>query len=207
MNNSKFLTGLIVGGALLTVAGCTTSNQQALGVGVEPAPATASTDPATGGDASTQSALAATSGEPVPSVAAATGVAEPEKPAPIVNEIARVGFLPITGAPQSAVSSLSKALGTVSKLHNIGIAGASDQTVGYRLKGYMSALNEGSRTTVTFYWDVLDPSGKRLYRINGFEQEKGARKDPWQGVSNATIQRIANRTMGSFAQWVKRKGA
>jgi len=197
---------------LLVVAGCTTANQQALGVGLEPSTttATASSETHISGEPTTQTALAPTSGELQPSATAAAAIAAPQPTGPT---LANVGFLPITGAPQSAVATLSKALGASSKLHNIGVAsagaitGAGGQSAVYQMKGYMSALNEGSKTTVTFYWDVLDRSGKRLYRINGFEQESGAKKDPWQGVSERTMQRIASRTMGSFANWVKRRGA
>lgn len=191
----------------LSLAACTTSNQESLGVGLSPT-ASSTTAPAnTNSDANTQTALAPVDGNTTPSQAAALGVTSPENSPKSAAQIARVGFLPITGAPQRAVSSLSRALGNVSKRHKIGIAGNGDKSAQYQLKGYMSALNEGQRTTVTFYWDVLDRSGKRLYRINGFEQEKGAKSNPWDGVSSATMQRIANRTMGSFFNWVKRKGA
>ena len=196
---------------MFLLGACTTSNQQSLGVGVlpsaQPAAATDTAAATTNTDANTQTALAPATDTPTPAEAAALGVASPENSAASASQIARVGFLPITGAPQSAVTTLSRALGNVSKQHRIGIAGNGDRTVKYQLKGYMSALNEGPRTTVTFYWDVLDRSGKRLYRINGFEQENGAKTNPWDGVSSATMQRIANRTMGSFAKWVKRKGA
>lgn len=198
------LTGCVLA---LSLAACTTSNQESLGVGVSPT-ASSNTAPAdTNTDANTQTALAPVSGNITASQAAALGVTSPDNSSKSAALITRVGFLPITGAPQKAVSSLSRALGTVSKQYKIGIAGNGDNTAQYQLKGYMSALNEGPRTTVTFYWDVLDRSGKRLYRINGFEQENGAKSNPWDGVSNATMQRIANRTMGSFANWVKRKGA
>ncbi len=191
----------------LSLAACTTSNQESLGVGVSPTASSTTAPVDTNTDANTQTALAPVSGNATPSQAAALGVTSPENSSNSATQIARVGFLPITGAPQKAVSSLSRALGSVSKQYKIGIAGNGDNSVQYQLKGYMSALNEGPRTTVTFYWDVLDRSGKRLYRINGFEQENGAKSNPWDGVSNATMQRIANRTMGSFSNWVKRKGA
>ena len=200
------LTGCVLA---LSLAACTTSNQESLGVGVSPTASstTAPVDANTNTDANTQTALAPVSEDTSPSQAAAIGVTSPENSSKSATQIARVGFLPITGAPQKAVSSLSRALGNVSKQYKIGIAGNGDNSVQYKLKGYMSALNEGPRTTVTFYWDVLDRSGKRLYRINGFEQENGAKSNPWDGVSNATMQRIANRTMDSFSNWVKRKGA
>jgi hypothetical protein len=207
--NSRILMQLTGCVLALFLTACTTSNQQSLGVGVSPTPSstTAPAKPNPTGDASTQTALASVAESSTPSQTAVLGVASPDDSSKNTTEITRVGFLPITGAPQKAVSSLSRALGSVSKQHKIGIAGNGDKSVDYQLKGYMSALNEGPRTTVTFYWDVLDKSGRRLYRINGFEQENGAKSNPWDGVSNATMQKIANRTMGSFAKWVKRKGA
>ncbi len=192
----------------LSLAACTTSNQESLGVGVSPTAnsTTAPEETNTNTDASTKTALAPAAENTTPAQAAVLGVTSPEDSPTSSAQIARVGFLPITGAPQKAVSSLSRALGSVSKQYEIGIVGNGDNSAQYQLKGYMSALNEGPRTTVTFYWDVLDKSGKRLYRINGFEQENGAKSNPWDGVSNATMQRIASRTMGSFSNWVKRKG-
>jgi len=209
LNSFRIFTRFIVVGLLFGVGACTTSNQEALGVGIGPSTTTASTstDPNAGGETNTQTALAPATDTASPSQAAALGVTASDDANASSVQIAKVGFLPITGAPQKAVTSLSRAFGAVSKQHNVGIVGKGDARAQYQLKGYMSALNEGSRTTVTFYWDVLDRSGKRLYRINGFEQENGAKANPWDGVSNATMQRIANRTIGGFATWVKRKGA
>ena len=207
--NSRILMQLTGCALALFLAACTTSNQQSFGVDTSPTASstTAAVDTKTNINASSQTALAPVAGNPTPSQAAVLGVTSPEDSSKPAAQITRIGFLPITGAPQKAVSSLSQALGNVSTQYNVGIAGSGDKSAEYQLKGYMSALNEGPRTTVTFYWDVLDRSGRRLYRINGFEQENGAKTNPWDGVSNATMQRIANRTMGSFANWVKRKGA
>ncbi len=202
--------------SLLVITGCTTSNQQALGVGVKPEPKTAaapavpeSTNPASNGEPAadnTQTALAPVS-ETTPSETAVSNVAASGETAPTVTATSRVGFLPITGAPRNTVVSLSRALGTAAKQRNIAVSGTGTRNVNYQLKGYMSALNEGASTTVTFYWDVLDRSGRRLFRINGFERQNGARTDPWAGVSASTINRIANRTMSDLATWLKRKGA
>ena len=149
----------------LSLASCTTSNQESLGVGVSPTASStaASVDTNNNAGANTQTALAPVSGNTTPSQAAVLGVTSPENSSKTATQITRVGFLPITGAPQKAVSSLSRALGNVSKQYKVGIAGNGDNSVQYQLKGYMSALNEGPRTTVTFYWDVLDRSGRRLY--------------------------------------------
>ncbi len=193
----------------LALSGCTTSNQQALGVGVEPAPKTASaaTETATPQNGETTAALAPATSEPTPAESAASSEAAVAANKENANVLARIGFLPITGAPQRTVTNLSRSLSWQSKLHRIEVAGSNDQSAQYRLKGYMSALNEGTSTTLTFYWDVLDKSGSRLYRINGFERENGASADPWAGVSKETTARIASRTMNELAGWLKRKGA
>ena len=202
MKKFRFAVPFLVVLNLLVLAGCTTSNQAALGVGVKPeakAAATTETPPVSGAEAS---AALAGSASATPAEGAA---ASASAPAPAVAARSKVSFLPITGAPQGAVSSLSKALGTEAKRVNIAIAGANDTTAEYRVKGYMSALNEGSNTTVTFYWDVLDRSGNRLYRINGFEREDGSRSDPWAAVSSTTMKRIASRTMDGLSSWLSRK--
>ena len=206
----RYNFALFVVASLLVLTGCTTANQQSLGVGVKPAAKTTSLDETAVNteqpvvdQAGTQTALAPATNETTPVISAASSVAN--DPAP--NVLSRVGFLPITGAPQGAVSRLSRSLGEQAKRHNILVSGSGDRSANYRIKGYMSALNEGSSTTVTFYWDVLDRNGTRLFRINGFERQAGARSDPWSGVSASTYQRIASRTMNDLAVWLKRKGA
>ncbi len=206
MFKSGFVSFVFAALCLLVLAGCTTSNQQALGVGVKPEAktATAPVEPTTSGEPAagdTQTALAPAS-ENTPAETAVSDVAANGSDAPT----SRVGFLPITGAPRNTVVSLSRALGTAARQRNIAVSGTGAKNVNYQLKGYMSALNEGSSTTVTFYWDVLDRGGRRLFRINGFERQNGARTDPWAGVSAGTINRIASRTMSDLSTWLKRKG-
>jgi len=206
----RYNIALVAVVTLTVLAGCTTANQQSLGVVVNPTAETtnaertvADTDPVVAGDANTQVALAPATGEITPAATAVGDVVS--KPEPVY--LSRVGFLPITGAPQGAVTSLSRSLSEQARQRNIAVSGSGDQNTNYRMKGYMSALNEGSSTTVTFYWDVLDNSGRRLFRINGFERQSGARSNPWAAVSQATYQRIASRTMNDLAIWLKRRGA
>jgi len=196
----KFLSPatIVVSMLLVVITGCTTSNQQALGVGVKSA-----AEPTAAPGANIQTALAPTPGASNPAAVAASDVASLTSNPAAQPSSTKVGFLPITGAPQRTVSALSKALGTQSMQHAITIAGSNDRTADYRLKGYMSALNEGTSTTVTFYWDVLDKADNRLYRINGFERESGAKSDPWAGVTSQTMHRIAERTMNDLAGWLR----
>lgn len=185
---------------LFVVAGCTTANQQSLGVSLQPTTSASQVETVASVDEDPASALASPE-HLSPAENAVLEVASVE----VSKDTVRIGFLPITGASQASVSALSRALGKESAQRNFLIVGLNDQSARYRLKGYMSALNEGSTTTVTFYWDVLDRDGKRLYRINGFENNRGSSKDPWDGVSAKTINNIASRTMSTLQVWVKRQ--
>jgi hypothetical protein len=73
------------------------------------------------------------------------------------------------------------------------------------LKGYFSAVTEGKDTTVVYVWDVYDPAGNRLHRINGqmkapsVASGSGATDDSWKAVSPATMQRSPTRPSTKFA--------
>ncbi len=71
------------------------------------------------------------------------------------------------------------------------------------LKGYFSAMSEGKDTTVVYVWDVYDPAGNRLHRINGQQKAPSVNGgDSWKGVAPATMQTIANQTIDQFAAWL-----
>ncbi|KQT66133.1 hypothetical protein ASG54_06035 [Aureimonas sp. Leaf460] len=130
-----------------------------------------------------------------------------EVPAPITatapaTSVGPVQFLPVVGAPVPVVETLSAALGAEAARAGVGIAPADAPPTPLRLKGYLSALGEGRETVVVFVWDVVDPAGNRISRIQG--QERGAGQgtaaDPWAGVSQATLSAIARRTIGELAR-------
>jgi hypothetical protein len=71
------------------------------------------------------------------------------------------------------------------------------------LKGYFSTMSEGKDTTVIYVWDVYDPAGNRLHRING--QQKAASVnggEGWAAVAPETMQAIADQTIDQFATWL-----
>ncbi len=112
-----------------------------------------------------------------------------------------VRFLPIIGAPVQAVTPLSRQLGADARAKGITIKSASDASAQHMLKGYFSAFADGSSTTVTYVWDVLDASGNRLNRIQGQEKAPGGGADPWASVPAATMQTIADKTIDSYLAW------
>ena len=71
------------------------------------------------------------------------------------------------------------------------------------LKGYFSAFSENGKTTVVYVWDVLDPSGNRLHRIQGQEAVAvDGGSDAWAAVPPEAMERIADRSVDSLALWI-----
>lgn len=115
-------------------------------------------------------------------------------------------FLPVEGAPQSAVSTLSKSLKTKATSQGLNVlAPTQSSTAAFRVKGYFSALSDGSGTLLVYVWDVLDQSGKRVHRINGQERSGTSKTDPWQAITDVELQRVADRTTARLKSWIDTK--
>ena len=164
---------------------------------------------------STESALNIGGGRAnsAPISAVAPDVAAPSAPASPAAQTAaisgtRMQFAPMIGAPVTQVTALSRRLTLRAKERNLAIFPASEKNVTHILKGYFSLLNEGGKLTVLYVFDVIDPSGNRLHRING--QESGgaaAASASWESVPASLMEKIADRTMDQFASWRANSGA
>ena len=110
---------------------------------------------------------------------------------------------PIIGSTIAAITPLSRQLSASAALNDIRIAAETDPGVTHILKGYFSALSENNQTTIIYVWDVFDPAGTRLHRIQGQINDPtiGTAQDPWANVSNETMVRIADLTLAEFARW------
>lgn len=112
-----------------------------------------------------------------------------------------IRFLPIIGAPIAAVTPLSRELATTAASRGIAIKPSSDSSADHMLKGYFSAFDDGSGTTLTYVWDVLDNSGARLTRIQGQEKLPGKSSDPWANVPPDVMKKIAADTIAQYSAW------
>ncbi len=117
-----------------------------------------------------------------------------------------IRFLPVIGAPVSAVAPLSQQLATSARTSGLILKGASDATADHMLKGYFSAFADGGNTTVVYVWDVLNASGVRLHRIQGQEKTSGAAADNWSAVPAQTMQKIAADTIAAYNAWRQNAG-
>jgi hypothetical protein len=172
---------------LLAAAGCTNTGTTLNG-----------STPASG------NALAAATPQGTTSAPATTGSATAGPTAAQLAAIApktHIQFAPIIGAPEQLVGPLSQQLAADAKADGISIVPGKTAGATHILKGYFSAFSEGQKTTVVYVWDVLDPSGNRLHRIEGQEVTTGSGSG-WTAVSQAVMQKIADDTIRQFASWL-----
>lgn len=173
--------------ALLVVSACTGSSMDASGLeplGREQA-------------ASVNVATPAEGGASLPATPAASG------PVTAIRTSAKVQFAPAVGAPTESVNPLAARLTARAAQRGIGLAAAGDATATHVMRGYFSAFTEQSETTVVYVWDVLDPGGNRLHRIQGQQKvPAGAQGSGWSSVTPQAMEAIADRTVDDLATWL-----
>ncbi|SOC85014.1 hypothetical protein SAMN05421890_3505 [Ensifer adhaerens] len=151
---------------------------------------------APGGVSATQKSIYQASGQP-----AAPGVLGTLPAGQSAVAGGSIRFLPIIGAPISAVTPLSKDLAADASARGISIRPSSDNSAEHMLKGYFSAFDDGNGTTITYVWDVLDASGARLTRLQGQEKLSGKSADPWASVPPGVMSKIASDTISQYIAW------
>ena len=112
----------------------------------------------------------------------------------------RLRFDPIVGATVDVATPLTERLAQRARARGITLAGNADPATTHILKGYFSTLTEGGQTTTIYVWDVYDPAGNRLHRING--QQKAGKGDGWGAVPPAAMHAIADSTVDQLASWL-----
>ncbi|MBZ9678443.1 hypothetical protein [Mesorhizobium sp. ES1-1] len=191
--------------AALAMAACTNAKDVLEPSAITP-PATAATPPpATQGKAA--GTIAAGAGPAVTTGGTAAAPPTPAQSAAILSRT-RLQIAPIVGASVEAATPLTAELQTRARQRGITLAGSADQTATHVLKGYFSVLSEGKDTTVIYVWDIYDPAGNRLHRINGQQKAPSVTSgdssgaDNWKAVSPATMQAIADQTLDQFEAWL-----
>ncbi len=132
---------------------------------------------------------------------------QPTQTAALGGRVSPVAFLPVTGAPQSTVSTLAASMRESARREAVPVVVSVEQGARYQVKGYFSALNDGTGTILVYVWDVLDQNGTRVHRISGQERGTSSAGDPWAGISPDIIERVAGITMNSLRTWMSTRGA
>ncbi|WEX07891.1 hypothetical protein [Chelativorans sp. AA-79] len=114
---------------------------------------------------------------------------------------ARIEFAPVIGAAPETVSPLSSRLSSRAGQRGLTITPEA-QGATLVVKGYFSTISDEKGTSVIFVWDVLDPAGNRLHRIQGQEKATGT-GEGWTAVTGANMEAIADRTIDELAAWLQ----
>jgi hypothetical protein len=185
----------------LALSACTNAKDVLEPSAITP-PASSSTQALTPTQGTTTAAVAAPATSTPATPTPAPGTATPAQSAAILSKT-RLQIAPIVGASVEAATPLTAELQTRARQRGITLAGSQDQTATHVLKGYFSAMSEGKDTTVIYVWDVYDPAGNRLHRINGQQKAPSVNgADSWKAVAPATMQAIADQTIDQFAAWL-----
>ncbi|TWG61089.1 MULTISPECIES: hypothetical protein [unclassified Aminobacter] len=113
---------------------------------------------------------------------------------------ARIQIEPIIGATEAASRPLASRLS--SQASTRGLKLVSDSSATHILKGYFSAITENGETTVIYVWDVVDPSGTRVHRIQGKSKNVAQGGEGWASVQVPTMEAIADQTLDELAAWL-----
>lgn len=113
----------------------------------------------------------------------------------------RVHFAPVIGAPAQVSAPLNARLAVRARERGINLIQNSDSGATHILRGYFSTISDGSETTVIYVWDVTDPGGTRVHRIQG-QVRSGAGGGGWASVDARTMEAIADQTIDQLAGWL-----
>ncbi len=121
---------------------------------------------------------------------------------------AQFAVAPVIGPPENVSTDLRNQLVADLERQNIRVAKSPDEKAEYTLRGYVvSSLEKGSKSKVSYIWDVTDASGKGVHRVSGEETApSGKSKDPWTAVTPNIVQSIASKTVTSVAGWMPSGG-
>lgn len=121
----------------------------------------------------------------------------------VVNPgIASFAFEPFTGVPGNAADDLTRRLAVVSGREGLNLVRRVGAPATFRVKGYLTAIGNPTATTISYIFDVYDASGRRLHRIAGQEPSGGTSGDPWSGITDDTLEVVAERTIAALKAWL-----
>ena len=119
-----------------------------------------------------------------------------------ISTNARVQFAPVVGAPVNASTPLAARLSSSAASRGVSLVANDQSSATLIMKGYFSAITERGETTVIYVWDVLDPSGTRVHRIQGKGTNRTDGVEGWASVQVPTMEKIADQTLDELAGWL-----
>jgi len=119
-----------------------------------------------------------------------------------------VAFESIDGPPPEVFNKLVASLNDEAGERKIAVVSRS-ASASYRIRGYVSATVEGSKTTFAWVWDVYDADKRRALRLSGEELAgPGRRRDAksaagaWAAADAEVLRRMARNGMAQMASFL-----
>jgi hypothetical protein len=109
-----------------------------------------------------------------------------------------IAIISMNGVPSARAGVLADALAEAAGQRDIAIV-QGNFSEGYQLAGNFQAVNEGGGIRIVYQWLLTGNTGGELHRIDGQELVPATGADPWAGVSDVIIQRIASLTAESLS--------
>ena len=114
-----------------------------------------------------------------------------------------VSIAPILGVPEGTSKDIVTQVGNGLDKNRFTVATSTTTPADYTLRGYATAAKDKAGTSgkLSYFFDVIDKSGKKINRIAGEEvlAAAPAGKDIWQSVTPAIAQSVATKTVASFS--------
>jgi hypothetical protein len=123
---------------------------------------------------------------------------------------AQFAVAPVIGPPENVSGELRNQLIADLERQGIRVAKTPEEKAEYTLRGYVvsSLEKKGTKSKVSYIWDVTDAGGKGVHRVSGEETvPSGKSKDPWTAVTPTLVQSIAGKTVTSVTAWMPGAGA
>lgn len=112
-----------------------------------------------------------------------------------------LAFDSIDGPPKATFDKLVAELSSEAKTQQVPVVSRTGTST-YRVRGYLAANSDKSKTAITYVWDVFDADRQRIARVTGEEVVKRGKGDPWTACDQETLNRIAGKSLADLAQTV-----
>jgi len=108
----------------------------------------------------------------------------------------------VDGAPPAVQTALTAALAKAAAAHQVSVVD-DGEGARFRLRGYLTAYAaDDGKTAVSYVWDLFDGSNRRAQRVTGFDEVAAEASDPWSGIDDEELQRIAGKSMDGIADFL-----
>ncbi len=109
-----------------------------------------------------------------------------------------IAIIAMNGVPPDRAGVLADALAEEAGQRDIAIV-QGNFSDGYQLAGTFQAIFEGGGVRIVYVWSLTGNTGGDLHRIDGQELVAAPNADPWAGVSDIILKRIASVTAESLS--------